>query len=83
MGGLLANVVTLVVGLAWPVAVLLVVWLLRREVQAAFWRIEGVSFQAAPSSHLTDFNMVPFKDKLKDDEIRTIVAFIRSLERRK
>jgi mono/diheme cytochrome c family protein len=22
-----------------------------------------------------DFNMVPFKDKLKDDEIRTIVAF--------
>ena len=29
------------------------------------------------------FNMVPFKDKLKDDDIRTIVAFIRSLERKK
>ena len=28
-----------------------------------------------------DFNMVPFKDKLKDDEIRTILAFIRSLEK--
>ena len=30
-----------------------------------------------------DFNMVPFKDKLKDDEIRNIVAFIRSLEKKK
>src|SRR5436190_6379317 len=30
-----------------------------------------------------DFNMVPFKDKLKDDEIRTIVAFLRSLEKKK
>ena len=30
-----------------------------------------------------DFNMVPFKDKLKDDEIRAIVAFIRSLEKKK
>ncbi len=30
-----------------------------------------------------DFNMVPFKDKLKDDEIRSIVAFIRSLEKKK
>jgi len=29
-----------------------------------------------------DFNMVPFKDKLKDDEIRTIVAFIRSLSKK-
>ena len=29
-----------------------------------------------------DFNMVPFKDKLKDDEIRSIVAFIRSLEKK-
>jgi hypothetical protein len=29
---------------------------------------------------LTVFNVVPSKDKLKDDEIRTIVAFIRSLE---
>jgi hypothetical protein len=31
---------------------------------------------------LTDFNMVLFKDKLKDEEIRTIVALIRSLERK-
>jgi hypothetical protein len=45
--------------------------------------LRELSFQAALSSHLTDFNMVPFKDKLKDDEIRTIVAFIRSLERKK
>src|ERR1051325_1898485 len=30
-----------------------------------------------------DFNMVPFKDKLKDDEIRSVVAFIRSLEKKK
>ena len=30
-----------------------------------------------------DFNMVPFKDKLKDDEIRSIVAFVRSLEKKK
>jgi len=30
-----------------------------------------------------DFNMVPFKDKLKDDDIRNIVAFIRSLEKKK
>ena len=30
-----------------------------------------------------DFNMVPFKDKLKDDEIRNLVAFIRSLEKKK
>ena len=30
-----------------------------------------------------DFNMVPFKDKLKDDEIRNVVAFIRSLEKKK
>ena len=30
-----------------------------------------------------DFNMVPFKDKLNDVEIRTIVAFIRSLEKKK
>ena len=29
-----------------------------------------------------DFNMVPFKDKLKDDEIRTIVAFVRSLQKK-
>ena len=30
-----------------------------------------------------DFNMVPFKDKLKDDEIKSIVAFIRSLDKTK
>ena len=30
-----------------------------------------------------DFNMVPFKDKLKDDEIKNLVAFIRSLEKKK
>ena len=30
-----------------------------------------------------DFNMVPFKDKLKDDEIRSVVAFLRSLEKKK
>ena len=30
-----------------------------------------------------DFNMVPFKDKLNDDEIRSIVAFIRSLDKKK
>src|SRR5438046_6199859 len=30
-----------------------------------------------------DFNMVPFKDKLKDDEIRNLVVFIRSLEKKK
>ena len=30
-----------------------------------------------------DFNMVPFKDKLKDDEIRNLVAFNRSLEKKK
>src|SRR5512140_3721071 len=30
-----------------------------------------------------DFNMVPFKDKLKDDEIKSLVAFIRSLEKKK
>jgi hypothetical protein len=29
------------------------------------------------------FQMVPFKDKLKDDEIRTIVAFLRWLGRKK
>ena len=29
-----------------------------------------------------DFNMVPFKDKLKDDEIRSIIAFIRSLAKK-
>ena len=29
-----------------------------------------------------DFNMVPFKDKLKDDEIKSIVAFIRSLAKK-
>ena len=30
-----------------------------------------------------DFNMVPFKDKLKDEEIRSIVTFIRSLDKKK
>jgi mono/diheme cytochrome c family protein len=29
-----------------------------------------------------DFNMVPFKDKLKDDDIKNIVAFIRSLQKK-
>jgi mono/diheme cytochrome c family protein len=28
-----------------------------------------------------DFNMVPFKDKLKDDEVWRIVTFIRSLKK--
>jgi len=28
-----------------------------------------------------DFNMVPFKDKLKDDEIWSIVTFVRSLKK--
>lgn len=80
---MLANVVTLVLGLAWPVAVLLVAWLLRREEQASFWRIKGAKLPGGTEFSFDGLNVVPFKDKLKDDEIRTIVAFIRSLERKK
>jgi mono/diheme cytochrome c family protein len=30
-----------------------------------------------------DFNMVPFKDKLKDDEIWSVVNYVRSIAKRK
>ncbi|HUK35608.1 MAG TPA: c-type cytochrome [Vicinamibacterales bacterium] len=40
---------------------------------------DGAIFSNIKNGVAPDFNMVPFKDKLKDDEIWTIVNYIRSL----
>jgi mono/diheme cytochrome c family protein len=42
---------------------------------------DGEIFANIKNGVAPDFNMVPFKDKLKDDEIWTIVTFIRSLKK--
>ncbi len=40
-------------------------------------------FQNVKNGIGPDFNMVPFKDKLKDDEIKEVVRYIRSIARKK
>jgi len=42
---------------------------------------DGEIFTNIKTGVAPDFNMVPFKDKLKDDEILSIVTFIRSLKK--
>ncbi len=43
---------------------------------------DGEIFTNIKNGVAPDFNMVPFKDKLKDDEIWTVVGYIRSLARK-
>jgi len=43
---------------------------------------DGQIFSNIKNGVAPDFNMVPFKDKLKDDEIWTIVNYIRSIGRK-
>src|SRR5215471_18427788 len=42
---------------------------------------DGEIFTNIRNGVAPDFNMVPFKDKLKDDEIRSIVLYVRSLKK--
>jgi mono/diheme cytochrome c family protein len=42
---------------------------------------DGEIFTNIKNGVAPDFNMVPFKDKLKDDEIWSIVTFVRSLKK--
>jgi mono/diheme cytochrome c family protein len=42
---------------------------------------DGEIFTNIKNGIAPDFNMVPFKDKLKDDEIWNIVTFVRSLKK--
>ena len=42
---------------------------------------DGQIFSNIKNGVAPDFNMVPFKDKLKDDEIWTIVNYIRSIRK--
>ena len=42
---------------------------------------DGEIFTNIKNGVAPDFNMVPFKDKLKDDEIWSIVLFVRSLKK--
>jgi mono/diheme cytochrome c family protein len=42
---------------------------------------DGEIFTNIKNGVAPDFNMVPFKDKLKDDDIWTIVNYIRSIKR--
>lgn len=42
---------------------------------------DGEIFTNIKNGVAPDFNMVPFKDKLKDDEIWNIVIFVRSLKK--
>jgi mono/diheme cytochrome c family protein len=42
---------------------------------------DGEIFTNIKNGVAPDFNMVPFKDKLKDDEIWSIVLYVRSLKK--
>src|SRR5580765_3828684 len=42
---------------------------------------DGEIFTNIKNGFGPDFNMVPFKDKLKDDEIWTVVNYIRSIKK--
>jgi len=43
---------------------------------------DGALFANIKNGIAPDFNMVPFKDKLKDDEIWSVVNYIRSIARK-
>jgi len=44
---------------------------------------DGEIFDNIKNGVAPDFNMVPFKDKLKDDEIWNVVNYVRSLAKNK
>ena len=43
---------------------------------------DGALFVNIKNGIAPDFNMVPFKDKLKDDEIWSVVNYIRSIAKK-